>query len=270
MKKAILVVSALVVAMVVSGFIALGSDLFLADIRPATLAAEHSGTPVMKSLEVAHGGLERWRAQGQVSVVLEGTWESPLPHWGMAPFLGDSPVIQLTFAPAKHGDAVLRVLGESKQVFEVRDGVSWVHTEAGAMEGPPKLPLLVDSLRHLLEMPFAMQSVDVCLATSDASWNRQEHARIYATWNTPKPQRDVDQYVLWQNKTTGYLHRFEATGRFMAPFSTASVIMKDHVSFGGFVIPKSIAVHRGHEPGDPLMRWRVVSVEFPQSIAEVP
>lgn len=262
MKKIALACGALLGALTLAGALLLGTDLFLADLRPAELGPEGSGGPTMSALEHAHGGAEAWLAVRRVSVVMEGTWHSPAPKWRMGAFLGDQPRFRLTFSPAEHGEATLESLGADGRVFVVRSGRSLERVVDGEVDGPWNLPTFVAAIRHLVEMPFAMQSADVRRAVPDAEWNGREHDRVFATWGGAAPQHGVDQYVLWRDGRTGRLSRFDATGRFIMPFATATAQMSGAVEAGGFILPRAIDVHSGRTHDNPLMSWRVLSVEL--------
>lgn len=262
MKKLALASVLLIAALAAAGGLVLGTDLFLADIRPAGLGPEGSGAASLDAIHQAHGGAERWKAVPRVSMVIEGTWHGRLVHWRLAPFLGDAPRLRLTFSPATHGDAVLAPVDGADPIFEVRGGVAFERTAAGERPGPAALPSFVDALRHLIELPFAMQTADVVRAVPDATWQERTHRRVFASWGTDAPQSDVDQYVLWQDQASGHLVRFDATGRFMAPFAVACAEFAGQFEVDGFVLPRTVVVNRGDQPGAPIMSWRIVSVEL--------
>ena len=264
MKVAKRVGAALLVLLCAGLLVGFKTDLLLADIRPADLGAPASGRKTMPSIHRAHGDAARWYALQRVTLEMEGTWDHPAPRWAQGPFLSDEPRIRLSFAPAVYGDAKLESL-DTNESFEVRDGVALAHADGSTRPGPRQLRLFVDSIRHLVEMPFAMQTTTVQRSTAASAWNGEQYRRVFATWGDFAPNPDVDQYILWQNESSGLLERFDATGRFISPFAQACVELSDHVIDGGFVLPRHITVNRGEQPGDRLMTWRVVSVDIEHS-----
>jgi hypothetical protein len=217
----------------------LASPLVVSDIRQEPLGDPAEAQATMEAAWRAHGGLERWREHSRVELELQGQ----VPLWPARQVFGieDEQVsVTLRYDPSVWGEGTLSVNGGAD------------------VELDPAAPnLLADSVRHLVELSFSMDSADVLHALPQVDG----HRRVFASWGEAAPQRDVDQYILWFN-AEGILTRFDSTGRAIAPFIKARVGFEDYQDVAGFQLPGRVEVRRAGEDGALVHAWTLRSVHL--------
>ncbi len=159
------------------GAVVLKTPLLLSDIRAEPLGSADEGRAHLHQAQAAHGGREAWLDREWVELELDG--EIPfLPARLAFGDVNEQVHLRLRYDPREYGVATMVLDGETHAIDTrvERDG----------------LGLLADSVRHLFEYAFSMESADVLAALPD----RDGHARIFASWGTDTPQMDVDQYIV--------------------------------------------------------------------------
>jgi len=114
---------------------------------------------------------------------------------------------------------------------------------------PNRFRFFVASIRHLLDFVFEMRSADVVQFAGFAKWKQQDYARVYMTWGDPEPSFKMDQYVLWINKRTHLMDRFDCTGRGVLPvirnpFIVCRVEFEGYRKVNGMQVPSKITVYK--------------------------
>jgi hypothetical protein len=227
----------------VAGVIALKTPLLLSDIREDPLGDPAKGRAVLLRTQAAHGGLDAWRTRDWIELELRGEIPFAPARFGFGG-VGEELHVVLRFDPAVHGLATLTLDGQDLAV-----------DTRGERDG---LGLLAESVRHLWEFAFAMDSADV-LAALPA---REGLDRVFASWGTDAPQPAVDQYVLWSDQQEHIVRRFDSTGRAIAPFIRARVVFDDYRDVEGFMLPGTVTVHRAGERGGVVQAWRLVAARL--------
>ncbi|MCP4810723.1 MAG: hypothetical protein GY913_10535 [Proteobacteria bacterium] len=183
----------------------------------------------------AHGGIDDWRAHQRIELELEGVVELPPARWAFGVETA-SPSVTLHYDPSVWGE-----------------GTMWLDEGGSVQErvlDPAAPDLLADSVRHLVEFTFSMDSADVLHTLPDVDG----HSRLFASWGDSAPQRDIDQYILWFD-AEHVLRRFDSTGRAIAPFIRAEVTFEDYRDAGGFLLPGHVEVRRPGPGGALVHAW---------------
>lgn len=222
------------------GAAAVKTPWLLSDIRPSSMGSVDEGRDTLRAIQRAHGGAGNWRSLSWVELEFTGT----------VPFLP----ARLTFGVPEQFDLVVRftpaVPGRASLILN-----GTVH-EVDARDGNEGLALVANSVRHLWELPFAMQSADVVRHVADT----QGYERVFASWGTPEPQADTDQYILWSRG--GVIERFYSTARVITPFTVACVDLEAFRTVEGFVVPGKVTVRGDHPQGRVVQRWELRGIRF--------
>lgn len=217
------------------------TPLLLADLRTEPLGDAEQGRATLHRAQAAHGGRDAWLDHEWVELELDGDVPFLPARLGFGG-VDERASVWLRFDPRQYGVATLRVDGETHAIDtrSDRDG----------------LGLLADSLRHLWELPFAMESADVIAALPD----REGQERVFASWGTDAPQMDVDQYVLWTDPAQHLVRRFDSTGRAIAPFIVARVMYEGYRTIDGFELPGRVTIY--DEEDAVVHRWTLVAARL--------
>lgn len=90
--------------------------------------------------------------------------------------------------------------------------------------------------QYFIEAPKRILEADIISYAGERTLKGKSYDLVYATWKSPKPQRDIDQYILWIDKETKLLRYMHYTVRDKMAFAQGtrsydSYVKKDNVLF---------------------------------------
>ncbi len=65
---------------------------------------------------------------------------------------------------------------------------------------------------------------------------------VLASWETTKPQRKIDQYLIWIDRETKRICKLEYTIREVMSFITGAVYYNDYKDYNGIILPSSLPI----------------------------
>lgn len=214
---------------VLAWLVAFHTDVLLSELEVGPLGAEAVADGWVERVSQIHGSRSAWLAQGEVELTARG--ELPFlptrPIFGL-PLSASEVELVLAFRPDEHGPYcyTLRYGGEER---------SGTVDTRGERDG---LGLLLDSVRHLFEVPFSSPVVPLRRGLPPAADGLRG---IFVTWGSdPHPTQAYDQVALWER--AGRLVRMDTTGRDIAPFILARVDYAGEVGLGSLRLPRSAIV----------------------------
>ncbi len=71
----------------------------------------------------------------------------------------------------------------------------------------------VPTMIYFLEIPARIHEADVVAHAGQVERDGRTYDLVYATWSSPEPQKDIDQYVLWIDSQTHHLKYLHYTVR---------------------------------------------------------
>jgi len=238
LKRLAIGVGALAVSLGAAALVVLETPLLLSDLSPAAPGTRDDGIAQRARMHSGHGGLTRWLDRSWVDLELRGEVPDRGARFGFG--VDDGPVrLTLRFDPCDHSPMTATIEQGGHTIAVPSEDAGSGHA------------LMVASMRHLFEMPFAMRSADVVRGLPPADGAE----RVFMSWGAATPQMETDQYVLHLG-TDGRLTGFLATVRAVAPFLTADVTYTGHVERDGLALAESAIVRNG--PGGPVVHaWRL-------------
>lgn len=99
----------------------------------------------------------------------------------------------------------------------------------------------IATLQYLIEFPFRILEADKITYVKDSILNGKNYDIFFASWNTFKPQKDIDQYRLWVNKKTKQVEIVDFTVRDKFQFVWSRMFFSDFKMFEGITIPTSMS-----------------------------
>lgn len=102
-----------------------------------------------------------------------------------------------------------------------------------------------------------MASANIVECVGQQSWNGRNYDLVFATWNSFELNTEIDQYIIWINKETGLIDRFDATGRQILPFAKATALLFYELNGQKVKTPKIIKVYRNGPQGTLIMDLEV-------------
>ena len=90
----------------------------------------------------------------------------------------------------------------------------------------------------------------------------QIYELVFASWKSLEPSMEYDQYIIWINKKTGLIDRFDATGRDIMPFAKARVDFEYSMSKEGLILPNFARVRTASPEERPIMTVKVLTMNL--------
>lgn len=248
-KRLLVVLFALVIVLVAY------NALHTADLRPDSLVddtpeARAEGTARLEALADAHGA-EAWKQYDVMDVDVEDVWHGELMQRGMMHWAESPQSLHGRFVRgAWTGELELLSGPDAGDRWGVQSWKSWT-AEPGAdpvFVDDELVEFVVPTTQYFLELPLRIGSATVTLEAGKALWEGKNYDVVFATWESPEPVDDMDQYVLFIDPDTGLLARTDFTVRDHGGSAIGSARYQSYEDFGGVMMAKRIEIF-GIMPG---------------------
>ncbi len=236
------------------------------EINPADRA---KGLALLNKVYDAAGGLERYKSFGSVQVKFRDDWsKAPAPaRWLFMEYEKHNQLTKL--------DALVNAMGNSRMeylegpqkghVWGVRDGRFWLQKNAA---GSPVYKfdmgkqLFVENVEFYLGFPFYLNSADQVLYLDQVSFEKRPHHRVFLSWKTFKPQKDLDQWIIWIDADTNRISQMKFTVRKSASFITGVYYVDEYKTVQGLTIPVKLSARFNAKDPDPVHTYHFQEVRF--------
>lgn len=237
---------------IILGILALSSVLFLqfcaiADLRTDYIPTEsdaEKGRDLLQEAFLKHGG-PIWESLESYELTVQDTFFGFVGRNGN-PYPGNGITMKAQFLPGSFdGRAIFQGNKWDQEVWGIQ---SWETYEMETPESPVVFKKNKDAYfwlptyQYFIELPVRITEASVVEYAGPAEWKGKACDRVFASWNSSEPQKDVDQYVVWINTETKLIERVEYTIREMYNFLTGSVSYEDYQNYGGIFLPAYIPV----------------------------
>ena len=101
--------------------------------------------------------------------------------------------------------------------------------------------------QYFIEFPMRIQEANAVSYAGQKEINEKLCEGILASWNTTKPQKKTDQYLIWIDPATNRIEKLEYTIREVMSFVTGAALFKDYKNYNG-ILP-ALSDVRGIKPG---------------------
>lgn len=262
-KRIVKVFKVLIVAIVsllILFLIVFKTNFFLSDIRPGSMKGSYvlknNGSSLLEDSQIIHGN-DSWKKRDSILYLIKQQFNGSRVSFLVSP-TGESQLDYefVSYPSGKYTsyynsiNSGLFYIGKDKNgIFKVTDG----RKEYGGFSKE----FFYLAIQHLIEFPFQMESADIVEDVGQQSWNGSKYDLVFATWNNIKPNHEYDQYIIWINKETGLIDRFDATGRQIAPFAKATALFSYEPKKQELIIPKAIEVRRNGPEGSLIMNLEI-------------
>ncbi|AXT19956.1 hypothetical protein D7030_02200 [Flavobacteriaceae bacterium AU392] len=119
----------------------------------------------------------------------------------------------------------------------------------------------IATLQYLIEFPFRILEADKITFVKDSILNEKSYDIVFASWNTFKPQKDIDQYRLWINKKTKQVEIVDFTVRDKLQFVWSRMFFSDFKMFDGITIPTSMSSYTNLNLKKEALRITINSIQ---------
>ncbi len=217
---------------------------YVADIRPMELkkgyiteAAASKGKELLVRTANMHG-IQKWNMHKNLEIIGVDDWF----HWMGRVFINPFPnarqkiKLQLLLGTWTSRLELLDASG-SIEVWGIQ---AWNTYRSQVGQNPVFQPdkeirFFLPTFQWWFEFPFRIVSATVITALPDIQDSSFD--RVFVTWNSLEPNRELDQYIVYINKETGLIDRIEYTIRDMGGFTTGATNFLDYHSVDGVMVP---------------------------------
>ena len=222
--------------------------LYVADIRPQELkkgyiaeAAASEGKELLLKAANMHG-IQRWNLHSNLEILAIDEWL----HWAGRAFINP-------FPNARQEIRFQQLIGTWTSRVELLDasgptevwGIqAWKTYRSQVGQSPvfqsdDAIRFFLPTFQWWFEFPFRIASATVIAALGDSPESGVH--RVFVTWGTLEPNREVDQYIVHINKETGLIDRIEYTIRDMgwdgSGFAAGATNYLDYRAVDGVMVP---------------------------------
>lgn len=231
-------------ALSLCGLLVFHTDALLSELDVGPLGTEADVDVWMERVEAAHGARARWLQQGEVELTTRGSLPFvPVRAMFGLPVTTSEVDLTLTFRPDTHGP----------YRYAIRHGDQLLSGTSDTRTDRDGLGLMLDSVRHLFEVPWTAPTVPFRRGLGAAPGLEG----IFVTWGSdPRPTRSWDQVALWSRG--GTVVRMDTTGRDIAPFILARVDFDGAVELGALRLPRTATISRA-DGEEVVHAWELVA-----------
>jgi hypothetical protein len=237
----------LVVAAIVLIVGTVANYFYLADLRPAsleedTIAAREKGAARLAALAEAHGE-EAWRGFHVMDVKMSDAWHGTLMQRFWMPWETSPQELRARFIRGSWTGEVALLDGPHEgRRWGIQGWKTWTAERGGEARfaEDETIEFVVPTMQYFLELPLRIQSATVALEAGQEAWRGKAYDLVFATWDTPVPVDDMDQYLLWIDSETGLLARADYTVRDQGDSVLGSAHYLDYERFDGVALATRI------------------------------
>jgi len=96
--------------------------------------------------------------------------------------------------------------------------------------------------QYFFEVQLRVFEADKISYAGEREYNGKLYDLVFASWKSDKPQKDIDQYILWVERETKLLKRIQYTVRDQYRWIHATLFYNEYKNIGGLLIPKKMRI----------------------------
>jgi len=108
-----------------------------------------------------------------------------------------------------------------------------------------KATFWLPTYQYFIEFPFRIDNATILTFAGEATYNDELYELVFASWNTPKPQADIDQYLLWIHKENRQIEILQYTIRDQFRSLQGAAFYGPYQEFKGVTFPSHLKVKFG-------------------------
>jgi len=101
----------------------------------------------------------------------------------------------------------------------------------------------IPTYQYFLELPMRIQTATVVSYAGTKEIRGKKCKGIFASWGKYKPQKDIDQYLIWIDETSSQIQQVQYTIRDMFGFMTGTCNYLDYMTFNNIPLPTKMPVN---------------------------
>lgn len=228
------------------------------DIRPKDTRYEFDSLPngqsTIENVINKAGGLVEWRNIGIVSFKITDEWFTKTYLTG-SPWREKKLEAIIDWAPINQANT--RLINENTKVnYGVQSGRTYtIDGDAVKQTNKELQDFYISTVRYLIEMPFRAYDAEVKKFVGEVQINGKQYYQVFYSWGGTKPDKEVDQFILYINNVTAEVEYATFTVRGSSKKSYTSVRFSQFNTYDRFRIPNKIDFYFNQKlPGEKISR----------------
>jgi len=161
------------------------------------------------------------------------------------PFPEEKSLFDLSYIPNTYDGKLTFVNGKNQGLtWGIQSWETYTSTKTNApiFADDVNIAFWVPTYQYFIEFPKRILNANAFGFIGEKTINNVACEGVIASWNTIEPQRDIDQYLIWLDKTTKRIVKLEYTVRDQYNFVTGAAYFNDYKNFDGFLLPTKLPV----------------------------
>jgi len=239
------------------------------DLRTKTVKRdfnEMKGRQLLVEMGKAHG-IENWQKISTYSVDFEEEFFGKLGERS-SPYPETKTKLRLDYVPNTFNGRMTQKSGKISGIqswktyhFSSNDDVVFEKDEDAYFWLP--------TYQYFIEFPLRIQNANAIAYAGEKEIDGVICDGILASWNKTKPQRKIDQYLIWIKRDTKQIFKLEYTIREVFTFIKGAAYFKDYKSYDGLLLPSSFPVESNLVKEGLLHEMRILNFERNQLDKEI-
>ena len=239
-KRGLLVVASVMLVMVALMF------FYVSDLRTTDAATPNNpekARALLEEMGKAHG-ISSWGGITSYQVIFGDEFYGTIGT-NSTPFA--EPKTQLAIShdiPRSSGQLEILTGEEKGTIWGYDNGDTYVLDNAGnkVPTDSKDIKFWIPTYWYFAEFAFRIQEATAVEYVGTGTIKGHEVEGVLASWNTVKPQEDIDQYIVWIDSSTKRIVKVEYTIREMFPFLTGAAYFEEYKTFGDILLPTKFPV----------------------------
>lgn len=198
---------------------------------------------LLKEMGVAHG-IQNWDKMATYTVEFEDQFYGKIGKKAN-PFSDSLTTFELSYVQKSFDGRMSFTNGqESGKTWGIQSWNTYEFNESGEaiFVKNDDAYFWVPTYQYFIEFPLRIQEATAVNYAGEQTINGKVCEGILASWETTKPQKKIDQYLIWIDKDTKRICKLEYTIREVMSFIKGAVYFNDYVDYNGILLPSNLPV----------------------------
>lgn len=161
------------------------------------------------------------------------------------PFKEQKIKFSLDYIPNTSNGQLTILTGEQKAVcWGMQSGQTYrkENDQKIVLESNKDMKFWIPTYQYFIEFPSRIQEATALKYIGTKIIDGVKTEGVLASWKTVKPQKDIDQYIIWIDTTTKRIVKIEYTVREMYKFVSGAAYFKNYKNYNGLLLPSELPV----------------------------
>ena len=217
----------------------------LSDLRSDNLLENNEkekAKQLMIEMGIAHG-IDNWKDIITYTVNFEDEFYGFIGQQGN-PFKNKKTSLSLSYIP-KTANGQIEILSgrERGTIWGIQDNQAYTIWDDELMTTvDDDIRFWVPTYQYFIEFPNRIQEATSISYVGRDTINGATCEGVLASWNTIKPQKDIDQYLIWIDSTTKRITKLEYTIRDINKYISGTAYFNNYNDYEGIILPTEFLV----------------------------